>query len=355
MTNCIQNKACIEYQFNRGGQCMQETTCTDSVCTEVAFPHLVVQKIAQSKYFQPGEKICYSIVITNTGEAPACNIAVAEPLCKQCYVNGSATLSINGQPAHCSRLVVGNVVQEPCQRRQFGFRIGDLCPNDTAVITFCTIPDCSACAICNQVTVFYNGCNCRQSATSNTVELTKAFAKVVAEKCVNKTCATCGDELVYTIILTNCGNLPAHNVNVVDQLPACFCVKQYGVKVNGLNCNYRISPDNLLTIPCLSIPAQHNCAPNGGCGCGNNNGNGAGNRLVITITGFINVRTNHNADNNHCDCEQNCNCNCNCGCDCDQDCDFNCGCGANTVDVNCFDDGCGCDDNCQCDNCNCDF
>src|SRR6185436_6544608 len=171
----------------------------------------------------PGDTIEYTVVVKNTGDAPATNVVVVDPV-----------------PAHTS-MVAGSVAttlgtvtsQDPPR-----VAVGELAAGAEATITFRVRIDATVPAgvhqISNQGTVTANGLptvltddpDVAGTADPTVTPITKAPRLVAAKTDALAVDADAdgspspGDTLEYTIALRNTGNTPATGILVLDAAPA---------------------------------------------------------------------------------------------------------------------------------------
>lgn len=282
MSQNLTNIAQIDYQYILDNDIVTASAQTNYVTTNIIGPNLTVLLTSSASHFAPGDRIIYSIFVSNTTLSTAYDVSISDPLTDALtYVKGSSTITYcdgisrsvpeSDSPSDPNRPIVGNIVLENCSTvPQFGFKVGNICPNETVILSFAAdvtsvnAPD----TIVTQATAFYSTNSidsCRRvSVLSNQNTITKAFALIAAEKTVDKSSAYCGDTLRYTITLTNAGNVDAANVRIFDALPQGFELQCIKFKIADLpyKISYHVDENNNLTIPAtsqeegFSIPAN---------------------------------------------------------------------------------------------------
>ncbi|WP_199795185.1 DUF7927 domain-containing protein [Bacillus thuringiensis] len=173
-----------------------------------------------------GSRLTYTIVVQNTGTLPAENVTFTDPIpAGTTFVPNSVT--VNGTPT------AGNP--------STGIPINNIPAGGSATITFqVDVTSIPTPPIASNVASFGytfqpapNAPTINRTATSNIVNTDIFTANVALTKSVNKTIATIGDTITYTITATNQAPLAANNVIVTDIPPAGTSFVPGSVTVNG--------------------------------------------------------------------------------------------------------------------------
>ncbi|MCC2454580.1 DUF11 domain-containing protein [Bacillus cereus] len=173
-----------------------------------------------------GNRLTYTITVENTGTLPANNTVFTDPIpAGTTFVTNSVT--VNGVPTP------GNPAT--------GITIPTIPPGGSTTITFqvdvTSIPEPPVAS--NEAAFQYefqpapNTPTITRTTDSNIVNTDLFNANVALSKAVNKSFATIGDIITYTITATNQASLPANNVNITDAIPSGTAFVPGSVTING--------------------------------------------------------------------------------------------------------------------------
>ncbi|MGL5150818.1 MAG: beta strand repeat-containing protein [Clostridium sp.] len=196
--------------------------------------------------FNIGTTVTYKLTLTNLGNVTAENIFLQDTIAYGILlVNNSLTL--NGSP------IIGDI--------NLGVTIPNIAANSSVVVTFkgvvTSVP--SSYRVSNEANISYNYLvdpslpNRNSNNTSNEVISVINIASISASKIGNKSSVFIGSSIIYTLLLSNNGNVAADNVFVIDTLPDSMNFVPNSVTVNSSIVN-GLSPVTGFTIP--------NIAPN---------------------------------------------------------------------------------------------
>ncbi|MCZ8518554.1 DUF7507 domain-containing protein [Paenibacillus caseinilyticus] len=200
------NEAAAAYSFRLSdGRTVSGSVPSNTLTIPVSAPDVSVELSAGSMTGVSGDIIRYTAVIRNSGTAPANNLVFAANSTEgTAFVPGSVT--VNGAAA-------------PSADPLSGIPIGTL-PAGGAVtvtyevrITMATPPN-----INNQSTVSFTTGTFAASSSSNTVVTPVTQPVISLQKSANTSNATVGDTVVYTVVVSNTGNLGAA-VTLTDTIP----------------------------------------------------------------------------------------------------------------------------------------
>lgn len=171
---------------------------------------LLVEKSVDKEEAYQGEVLRYCLVIRNIGTAPACNVIVKDCLDKcLSFVRGS--LRSNNRKVNVCRW--GDILIKKIQ------------PSECIKITFKVIVrECSSELIENFAMVCYEYAPndfddiVNQKVYSNTVSTRIMRVEIDMVKSANKQCVELGENIVYTIDITNRSNATIENFILRDQL-----------------------------------------------------------------------------------------------------------------------------------------
>ncbi|MGL4875840.1 MAG: beta strand repeat-containing protein [Clostridium sp.] len=229
----IENTGTVDYKFVVDGIDKNVTTTTNALTNSVVNGKLSVLKVSDKNYADVGDEILYSIIIKNEG-----NIDINTVTIKDTIPDGTTFVK--------DSLQVNNVAV-PGADPGLGFSIGKISVNEVKTVSFkvkvTSIPVNNP--IKNTVDVDYSylvdpslpAKNMKETAESNTTKINNAnFNKgnLGFVKGVSKAYVTIGDEIEYTLTVTNLGNVDANNVIVKDTLPSNLQFVANSVKVNGV-------------------------------------------------------------------------------------------------------------------------
>ncbi|MGL5416309.1 MAG: DUF7507 domain-containing protein [Clostridium sp.] len=185
---------------------------TNTVSTQVNHADLNLVKAVDKTQAVVGETVTYTIDVTNTG-----NVSVNPATITDIVPNGTTyaggTLTVDGIPNGGNPnagVNIGPIAAGQTKQIVFSVVINTL-PNpnpmpNTATASFQYLVDPTS---QNPTT---------GSATSNTVNT--SVGDLAINKSVNKAFANLGENLIYTVTLTNTGIIPINNVLFQDQIPA---------------------------------------------------------------------------------------------------------------------------------------
>ena len=167
------------------------------------YPDVSIQKIVSTKKTSHGEIITWTLVVTNNGPHTATGVYVIDRLPSGLrYANSKGS---NGQ------------VYNPSSGRWY---IGDLAENETVTLEINTTVTAYDGFISNNATVYAtNDGNPENNYAENFTEIITQADVGIVKRVSNQT-SHYGDEIVWTVIVTNYGPNVAENVIVTDFMPA---------------------------------------------------------------------------------------------------------------------------------------
>ncbi|MGY1423664.1 DUF6923 family protein [Bacillus cereus] len=199
-----------------------------------------------------GDVLTYTVVVTNTGNVTADHTVFTDPIPNgMTFVPNSVT--VNGLPT-------------PGVNPATGFTLGPIAPSTSVTVSFqvtvTSIPVPNPASNISTTSFDYivdpNLPPVPGTSTSNSVLVQINIAIINIVKAVDKIIATTGDILMYTLTLTNKGNVPALNVQLTDQIPVGATFVDHSVTIDGIpqpstNPNYiifitSIAPSKSVTI-----------------------------------------------------------------------------------------------------------
>lgn len=230
-----------------------QTFETNIAETQVNYAELSrATKTRDKAYASIGDTITYTIALFNNGNTSANEVVIQDTI-PSGTVFEINSVRINGVQQ------LGAVVAPPT-----GLTLACIPPGEAATITFIvsviSIPNPQV-AVNNASANFnYTVDNIAQTkltgnVNTNQTTTTIVDATIVPVKRVNKTFATLGDTLTYTVILSGVGNTTANNVILSDSLPSTLTYVPGTFAVNGVP----VAGGNPLNqnIGSLTIPAVY--------------------------------------------------------------------------------------------------
>lgn len=204
-------------------------TAQAQAATTVLVPGLSLAKSAPAEV-KPGEGVSYSLTLANTGNMTLRQVVVRDPLPQ--YLLNPAGVS------HGGRLNGSEVVWE----------IGDLTAGESLVLAWRATVDplipVGVTELLNRATVTTQiGLTAEAQAASRVLQPQMRVTKSALEKVMP------GQEITYTLTISNAGSVTLYQVRLEDPLPAYVTPVPYGIADGGYEVPGRIVWDNLGDIP----------------------------------------------------------------------------------------------------------
>lgn len=216
INNPISNSALTTYRYIVDPDQSPITTSNQSntTTTQINSAILTAQKSTNVFTVDIGQDIVYSVTIINSGNVSATNVIFTDLIPDGTSFEPNS-LTLNGTTIPNADIITG-------------VPIGDIAPNESAIVAFHIsadeIPPINP--ISNQASVSFqhivNPANppVSKNITSNSVTTTIESAILTTTKIGDKVFATIGDTVTYTTTITNTGNIPANNVIFSDPIPS---------------------------------------------------------------------------------------------------------------------------------------
>nr|WP_221401493.1 DUF11 domain-containing protein [Paenibacillus phyllosphaerae] len=214
------NQATANYTFTLSdGRVINRISQSNSVVVPVALPDVSVVKSVSQIDAVVGDTLTFTSVVTNNGIANVNNVVLRDPLQSNAvFVPGTV-------------LVQG--VSQPEALPESGLSLGTLAPGASVTVTFeVTISMPIPSQINNQSTASFTSGSFSATSASNTTVTPVTQPQIAVVKSANTNNATQGDTVVYTLTVSNTGNLPA-SVVLTDTIPAGTTFTENSVIVNG--------------------------------------------------------------------------------------------------------------------------
>ena len=230
------------YQFASGLDTITNSGATNTINLIVQEGRLVVTKSASKSSLAVNDTVTYTINIQNLGTELAKNLFFQDKMDVSCSFVPE-TVTINGTAYTDYNPVAG-------------FNLPDLSVGNSYEIIFeaqvNSIPASTKVRNVSFVTFGYifnqYGYLREKTAVSNATNITVTFINVIGERCNNNSYPNIGDTVTYTLSLTNMGNIPATNVEVLEpSIPGATFVSG-SVKINNTS-NPTLNPFNGFTLP----------------------------------------------------------------------------------------------------------
>ncbi|MBL3792137.1 DUF11 domain-containing protein, partial [Bacillus cereus] len=187
---------------------------SNTTTTQINSAILTAQKSTNVFTVDIGQDIVYSVTIINSGNVSATNVIFTD------LIPDGTSFEPNSFTLNGTTIPNADIIT--------GVPIGDIAPNESAIVAFHIsadeIPPINP--ISNQASVSFqhivNPANppVSKNITSNSVTTTIESAILTTTKIGDKVFATIGDTVTYTTTITNTGNIPANNVIFSDPIPS---------------------------------------------------------------------------------------------------------------------------------------
>lgn len=216
-----------KYYVDPANQPIVKEGSTNTVTTVINVGSLTATKSVSKAYVTIDDILTYTVNVVNTGNVMAKNVNFRDVIPNGLtFVNGSVT--ING-------------INYPTYDPYSSFSLGNIVSGDTVVVKFnatvTSLPTPSLVSNTANLSFVYridpNGSDIPAQVNSNTVTTQINVGSISLNKSVDKSYATMGDTLTYTVVVTNNGNVRADNVIFTDSLQTDVTFNEGSVKVNG--------------------------------------------------------------------------------------------------------------------------
>ncbi|MGW6192349.1 DUF7507 domain-containing protein [Bacillus cereus] len=244
--NELNNKAITTFNYivNPNNLPVTNTTTTNTVTTTVQNDNVVAIKSVNATNALPSQTLTYTITITNSGNVTIEDLFVVDTVpVDTTFVTSSVT--ING-------------INQPNANPENGITLGNLAPNESAIITFQVTISSSTLqtAINNDASVSYtvtidpNEPPITITKQTNTVTTTIVDPMVRIEKNADKSSVVIGDIITFTLEVFNHSPIPTVSTSVLDMIPAGTTFIENSVTINGTSVP-NIRPDTGINIGAL--------------------------------------------------------------------------------------------------------
>lgn len=220
-TQRLVNQALAGYTYSLpDGRQAAGANPSNAVTITVSAPNVsIVKAVSPVRPAVVGDTLIYSVVVTNNGISNVSNIVLSDVL-------ASNTSFIPGS-------VIVNGASQPNANPSSGIPIGTLAPSATATVTFeVNVTMAVPSQINNQSTVGFTSGTFSATSSSNITVTPVTQPQISLVKSANTSNATVGDSVIYSIDVSNAGNLPG-NVTLFDTIPAGTTFTANTVNVGG--------------------------------------------------------------------------------------------------------------------------
>lgn len=217
------------YKVNPTGPDYNVSTVSNTVTTQINAYNISISKTVDKVYAKVSDTLTYASVIKNTGNIIAQNTLFSDPLQSDIeFIKGT---------------VIINNVAYPSLDPIKGFTLGDIEPAKTVTVSFDVkidkLPVPPQVVNKSQMDFSYRlsptGNLITTTAFSNSVVTNVVQGQISASKTVDKSIATVHDMLVYSINLTNAGNVSASNIFFQDTPSTGAVFKAGSVIINNVS------------------------------------------------------------------------------------------------------------------------
>ncbi|WP_443147076.1 DUF7507 domain-containing protein [Paenibacillus sp. HWE-109] len=211
--------AVVGYTFTlTDGRSLAGSSLSNAVIIPVSAPNVSVMTTSNVSTAVQGDTVTYTTVVTNLGVENVNNVVLTSiPDVSTSFLPGS---------------VIVNGIPMPNVDPSTGIPIGTLAPNASVTVTFEVKITMPTSQIVNQSAVSFTSGTFSGSSASNNVITPVIQPKIAAVKSANTSNATVGDTVLYSVVLTNTGNLQA-DVIVTDTIPVGTSFVSNSAIVNG--------------------------------------------------------------------------------------------------------------------------
>lgn len=230
----LANSAAASFTFTLpDGRTLGGNTVSNILTVPVSAPNVSIVKSVNATDAVTGDILTFTSVLTNNSITSVSNIILSDPLPENAvFIPGT---------------VIAGGVSQPLAVPSAGIPIGSLGPGASIAVTFevrITMP--IPAQINNQSTVSFTSGVFSGSSSSNVTTTPVTQPQITLVKSANDLNATVGDTIIYTILVSNTGNVAA-NVTLTDNIPAGTSFDPNSVIVGGFP-QPGVAPDTGITV-----------------------------------------------------------------------------------------------------------
>jgi len=216
------NQASVAFAYTLpDGRTFNSSINSNSTTISVSSPNVIVTKSSPATDAVVGDTITYNLTVTNSGIANISNVNISDPIpAGSSFVAGSVI--VDGTP-------------HPNANPANGISLGTIAPGVSVNISFKTIVNVlpNPATLTDQASVSFTSGAFSGSSFSNTLVIPVYQPIIVVVKGADRTAATVGDTITYSLNVTNTGNLIA-NVVITDTIPNGAIFVPNSVLINGV-------------------------------------------------------------------------------------------------------------------------
>jgi len=218
----------FEYKVDPNGPTKTKSTPTNEVTTIAQIVKIDVIKTVNKEYVEVGDTLTYTTTIKNTGTVTATNVMFKDtPPVGTTFVPNS--VKVNG-------------VTKSGANPSIGVNVGTITPGNSVIVSYTVTVDMLPVPpeLINTASATFdfkldpNGPTETRTTESEPVKSIVQLVKLDVIKEVDKTAATVGDTINYTVSITNSGTVTANEVVFKDTAPAGTIFVDGSVTVNGV-------------------------------------------------------------------------------------------------------------------------
>ncbi|CAI6033641.1 DUF7507 domain-containing protein [Cohnella sp. JJ-181] len=218
----LSNQASATYVYTLpDGRTFGGSFVSNQLAVPVSSPNVGVAKIASAADVVVGDNLVYTVAIQNNGIETVNNVLLNDPTpAGSTFVAG--TVVVDGVP-------------RPAANPEAGISLGSIAPGASVIVSYTVnvislpVPD----SLSNRASVSFTSGAFSATTFSNTVVTPVYQPIIVMLKSADTTNATVGDTVLYSINITNTGNLAA-DLTLTDTIPAGTAFVPNSVLVNGV-------------------------------------------------------------------------------------------------------------------------
>ncbi|MED0938146.1 cell surface protein [Bacillus mobilis] len=244
--NELTNQAITTFNYivNPNNLPVTNTTTTNTVTTTVQNDNVIAIKSVNATNALPSQTLTYTITITNSGNVTIEDLFVVDTVpVDTTFVTSSVT--ING-------------INQPNVNPENGITLGNLAPNESAIITFQVTISSSTlqptinnnASVSYTVTIDPDEPPITITKQTNTVTTTLIEPMISIEKTADKSIVVIGDIITFTLDVFNHSPIPTVSTSVLDMIPAGTTFIENSVTINGTSVP-NIRPDTGINIGAL--------------------------------------------------------------------------------------------------------
>ncbi|MBN1071663.1 DUF11 domain-containing protein [Clostridium botulinum] len=217
------------YMFNQQLALIEKTVFSNITSVQIEYSDIIAKRCNNNSYPKIGDTVTYTLNLTNVGNIPANNVQVLEPpVSGATFKTGS--VKINNQAQAELNPFVGFNLSNPINSNQtttvsYDMLINTIKPGDT-------IDNTAQVPFKYQITPEQGQISTEKD--SNTVETVANFVCMSINESVDKAYATINDDLYYTAIIENNGNIDAYNTIFLSNIQTETSFIANSVFINGV-------------------------------------------------------------------------------------------------------------------------